>query len=75
MSNNTKELNSDLKFSLKSFITICAILLSIMVIVGILTFVVPAGKYLTDESGKIIPDSFSFIEISQISLTQTVLLC
>lgn len=62
MSNNEKELNSDLKFGLKSFITICSILLSIMVFVGILTFVVPAGQYLMDENGNIIPDSFAFIE-------------
>ena len=62
MSNKEKELNSDLKFGLKSFITICSILLSIMVFVGILTFIVPAGQYALDESGKVIPGSFSFIE-------------
>ena len=62
MSNTEKELNSDLKFGLKSFLTICAILFSIMVFVGILTFIVPAGEYLADSNGNIIPDSFSFIE-------------
>ena len=62
MNNKEKELNSDLKFGLKSFITICAILFAIMVFVGILTFIVPAGKYLTDENGNIIPDSFTFIK-------------
>ena len=62
MSNNEKELNSDLKFGLKSFITICSILLGIMIFVGILTFIVPAGQYLFDSNGKIIPDSFAFIE-------------
>lgn len=62
MSNQQKELNSNLKFGLKSFITICAILFGIMVFVGILTFVVPAGEYLTDANGKVIPDSFTFIE-------------
>jgi uncharacterized ion transporter superfamily protein YfcC len=62
MSNNEKEINSDLKFGLKSFITICIILFSIMVFVGILTFIVPAGKYIIDENGKVVPDSFSFIE-------------
>ena len=62
MSNTEKELNSDLKFGLKSFITICVILFSIMVIVGILTFVIPAGEYLIDKDGKVIPNSFSFIE-------------
>ena len=29
---------------------------------GILTFVIPAGSYLTDINGTIIPDSFSFIQ-------------
>ena len=62
MSNVEKEINSDLKFGLKSFITICIILFSIMVFVGILTFIVPAGKYIIDENGKVVPDSFSFIE-------------
>ena len=62
MSNNEKELNSGLKFGVKNFITICAILFSIMICVGILTFVIPAGKYLTDENGNVIPNSFSFIE-------------
>lgn len=62
MSNSKNELNSDLKFGLKSFITICSILFAIMIFVGILTFVVPAGSYLTDANGNIIPNSFSFIE-------------
>ena len=64
MSNKGKELNADLKFGVKSFITICAILFSIMVFVGILTFIVPAGQYLTDSNGKVDPDSFAFIESS-----------
>ncbi len=62
MSNNEKELNSDLKFGVKNFITVCAILFSIMVVVGILTFIIPAGSYLTDQNGNVIPDSFHFIE-------------
>lgn len=62
MHNNEKELNSNLKFGVKSFITICSILLGIMIFVGVLTYVVPAGKYLTDDNGNVIPNSFSFIE-------------
>ena len=62
MSDSKKELNSDLKFGLKNFITICAILLGIMIFVGILTFVIPAGSYQTDSNGNVIPDSFSFIQ-------------
>ena len=57
-----KELNSDLKIGLKSFITICAILLAIIVFVGILTFVIPAGRYLFDANDEIIPNSFEFIK-------------
>ncbi len=60
--NNATELNSDLKFGLKSFITICAILLGIIILVGVLTYIIPAGKYESDQSGNIIPDSFAFIE-------------
>lgn len=60
--NGQKELNSDLKFGLKSFITICSILLGIIVVVGILTYIIPAGQYEIGKDGKIIPDSFSFIK-------------
>ena len=62
MSTNEKELNSDLKFGLKNFITVCSILLGIMIIVGILTFVIPSGQYQVDADGNVIPDSFGFIE-------------
>lgn len=62
MSTNEKELNSDLKFGLKNFITVCSILLGIMILVGILTFIIPAGSYQLDEDGKAIPDTFHFIE-------------
>ena len=57
-----KQLNKEIKFGLKSFLTICAILIGIMLFVGILTFVIPAGAYLFDQDGSIIPGSFSFIE-------------
>ena len=62
MSDNRKELNADLKFGLKNFITVCSILLGIMVFVGVLTFVIPAGTYQIDSTGTVIPDSFSFIQ-------------
>lgn len=62
MEKENKLLNADVKFGLKSFITICSILVVIMVIVGVLTFVVPAGEYRTDENGNIIQNSFSFIQ-------------
>ena len=58
----TKQLNNDLKFGVKSFIAICSILVAVMIFVGILTYVIPAGAFQLDESGKVIPGSFSLIE-------------
>ena len=52
MSKNT-ELDVKVKFGLKSFITVVAILIAVLVFVGVLTYVIPAGKYTvytTDES-------------------------
>ena len=39
------ELDVKLKFGLRSFITVVAILLAVLMAVGILTFVIPAGRY------------------------------
>ena len=61
MSTNEKELNSDLKFGLKNFITVCSILLGIMIFVGILTFIIPAGQYDVDADGNVIPGSFELM--------------
>ena len=44
MSKST-ELDVKMKFGLKSFITVIAILLAVLFFVGILTFVIPAGRY------------------------------
>lgn len=44
MSKST-ELDVKVKFGLKSFITVVAILLAVLFFVGILTFVIPAGRY------------------------------
>lgn len=57
-----KQLNKEVKFGLKSFLSTCAILLAVMITVGILTFVIPAGTYQADADGKIIPDSFTLLE-------------
>ena len=43
--NKSTELNVKVKFGLKSFITVVAILLTVLIAVGILTFVIPAGRY------------------------------
>ena len=51
--NKSPELDVKVKFGLKSFITVVAILLAVLIAVGVLTFVIPAGRYTiytTDES-------------------------
>ena len=53
---------SEMKFGLKSFLSVCGILLGVMIFVGILTFIVQAGTYKFDENGKVIAGSFEFIE-------------
>ena len=49
----TNEMDVKIKFGLKSFITVVAILVGVLIFVGILTYVIPAGRYViytTDES-------------------------
>ena len=56
--NKSTELNAKVKFGLKSFITVVAILVAVLIVVGILTFVIPAGRYTiytTDESKADLP--------------------
>ena len=51
--NNSTELNVKVKFGLRSFITVVAILLAVLIAVGVLTFAIPAGRYTiytTDEA-------------------------
>lgn len=43
--NKSRELDVKVKFGLKSFITVVAILIAVLVFVGILTYVIPAGRY------------------------------
>ncbi|MBQ7339549.1 MAG: hypothetical protein IJW43_01705 [Clostridia bacterium] len=62
MSQKNREAIFDVKFGLKSFITVCSILLSVMILAGILTFVIPAGEYLKDADGNYIVESFHQIE-------------
>lgn len=42
---NSKEIDVKVKFGLKSFITVVAILLVVLLAVGVLTYVIPAGRY------------------------------
>ena len=41
----SKELNVKVNFGLKSFITVVAILVAVLILVGVLTFVIPAGSF------------------------------
>lgn len=50
------------KFGLKSFLTVVGILLAVVIAVGIMTYVIPAGKFDLDSNGKIILGSYHTIE-------------
>lgn len=43
--NKSTQIDVKVKFGLKSFITVVAILLAVLIFVGVLTFVIPAGRY------------------------------
>ena len=53
-------INVKVKFGLKSFITVVIILFAVLVLVGVLTYVIPAGQY-TIVDNKIVIDSFRFL--------------
>ena len=43
--NKSDKLNVKVKIGLKSFITVIAILVTVLITVGVLTYIIPAGKY------------------------------
>ena len=43
--NRSSEMDVKLKFGLKSFLTVVAILILVLITVGVLTYVIPAGRY------------------------------
>ena len=53
--NKSEKLNVKVKIGLKSFITVISILLVVLIVVGVLTYVIPAGKYTiyTSDASKI----------------------
>ena len=53
-----KKEKSAMNVSAKSFIAVMAILLGMIIVAGVLTYIIPQGRFLRDESGKIIADSF-----------------
>ena len=50
-----------LHISKKAFISVVFILFGLMVIATILTLIIPAGAYLRDDAGLVIPNSFGFL--------------
>lgn len=62
--NNTEKLNVKVKIGLKSFVTVIAILLLVLVTVGVLTYIIPAGKYTiyTTDISKIDQPFFEYTE-------------
>lgn len=53
------------KFGLKSFLTVVGILLAVIIAVGILTFVIPAGEFDLDISGKIVFGSYHEVSATE----------
>lgn len=67
MSNVQTKKAEGVRIGKKSFILVMSVLFAVVLLVGILTFVIPAGAYDIypvghDKAGQIIPDSFHFIE-------------
>ncbi len=57
-----KKESGTLKIDVKNFLKIVILLYAILLLVGVLTYIIPAGQYaIHEDSGEIIPDSFEFI--------------
>ncbi len=50
-----------IKINVKNFLKIVGLLYAVLIIVGVLTYVIPAGRYAIKDNGEIIPNSFEFI--------------
>lgn len=78
MQENTKENKTEKKegafsqISAKSFIMIMALLTVIIILSGVLTYVIPQGKYLMDEAGVIIKDSFEKGEVQGLAIWRII---
>ncbi len=57
-----------LKIGVKNFLRIVVLLYAIILAVGILTYVLPAGSYTVDANGEIIPGSFQLVDNSSSRL-------
>lgn len=54
----------EIKIDIKSIIKVVGLLYFILILVGVLTYVLPSGRYQLDESGHAINGTFEFIESS-----------
>ena len=62
--NKSEKLNVKVKIGLKSFITVISILLVVLIVVGVLTYIIPAGKYTiyTSDASKIEEPFYEYTE-------------
>ena len=58
--------------SLSSFITVVALLLSVMVLAGLLSYVIPQGSFEYDENGVIIQDSYQQYGVEGIAIWRII---
>ncbi len=56
------------KINVKNFLKITILLYAVLIIVGVLTYVLPAGQYTVLENGEILPGSFTEIDNSSSRL-------
>ncbi len=57
---NSKDMDVKVKFGLKSFITVVVLLFVVLIAVGALTYIIPAGKYLTFTTDKELAENDPF---------------
>ena len=73
MSNNqVKNEKSFSNISVKSFITVVVLLLSVLIVSGALSYVIPQGSFEYDENGVIIPDSYVKGEVKGIAIWRII---
>lgn len=71
MKNEEKE-QSFSSINVKSFVLVMALLLAILAISGALSYFIPQGTYLRDESGAILPDSYKQGQVKGIAIWRII---
>jgi len=70
--NNPQKEKSFSSINLKSFITVVALLCSVLILSGLLSYFIPQGSFAKDEAGAIIPDSYVRGEVSGIPVWRII---